>query len=142
MNAQLTFQELRDKCYRHFLYLPYVNHRQFSNPDRDWLKDEFNSIMYNIQGISYSHGDLINAFYSSVFELEFKKVFLPNSLIYKFGIDSNKPQLSRLIRFTSRYGEIIVRHYSYSSPGKLCTKEWNHHLKYYRLALLVDPLSK
>ena len=118
MSDLLTFEELRNKVKGHFADTSFYNfsHADIGRLDRfNWLKREYANLVQKLSGCRFQHVDMINAFYSAVFELEFKKKFFPNSLIthkQEVTSSSGKPRVSRLIRFSTDYPKALILDYS------------------------------
>ncbi|MBD2570031.1 hypothetical protein [Anabaena lutea] len=137
----LCFQELRNHCHQYFRYLPYLNLEHFNNPDVGWLHEVFGDICRRLDGneANFLGIDLMNAFYSVVYELEFKQIFHPNSLVvHKSEVFKKSPKLSRIVRFSHDYPSVVVRNYNGSFLlGEPCLKT----LTNYNLVLLKDTLA-
>lgn len=137
----LSYEEIRQACINHFRYLPYINLGNFKQPDPEWIKEEGRDIRNRLRlTVPFNETDLWNAFYSVVFELEFKKVFHPGSLIYTFYIDDSDPTIYRLDRFKNHCRAIATK-YLKNSGGKL-GKSQDIFLPSFKLLAVKDPLIK
>lgn len=109
----------------------------YNNFDVDFLKEEFATIKSTIKN-NYSHQDLVNAYFSYIYELEHKKVIYPNSLV-QVG-----KWLARVNYFKWKYPLIInIQEYVLHSNGRL--KKYSRNIRIsnnLQIILLIDPLSK
>lgn len=142
-DSHLSLNELREACYRHFTYLPYVNLQNFYNPDHYWLLEEFARLAQRIEsnGGKFFEQDLIDAFYSNVFELEYGKLFLPGALVApKSNIFAQRPIVARLNGFTKTYPYASITFYQ--NNGALSKTSFRHNLTEYFLVVKKDPLAR
>ncbi|HEY9800359.1 MAG TPA: DUF6884 domain-containing protein [Leptolyngbyaceae cyanobacterium] len=138
----LTFSSLRSQCLQHIQEAHQRCHygQKFSNPDVDWLKAEFSKIFDSLESNDaiYDYNDLVNAFYSVVFEMEYGQKLYPNTLI-KYGDD-----IYRIIAFYDKYPiRVKMLRYKKHSNGKLALRQAKTYLhRPVQRILLTDPLSK
>ncbi|MBD2505100.1 DUF6884 domain-containing protein [Anabaena azotica] len=141
-NLLLNFPSLRDKCLQHIQEAYQRCHcgQKFSNPDSDWLKAEFSKIFDSLESDDaiYDYNDLVNAFYSVVFELEYGQKLYPNTLI-KYGND-----IYRIIAFYDKYPiRVKMLRYKKHSNGQLAKyQSWTYLHRPVQRILLIDPLSR
>lgn len=141
-NLLLNFPSLRDKCLQHIQEAHQRCHcgQKFRNPDFDWLKAEFSNIFDSLESDDaiYDYNDLVNAFYSVVFELEYGQKLYPNTLI-KYGND-----IYRIIAFYDKYPiRVKMLRYKKHSNGQLAKYQSRTYLhRPVQRILLIDPLSK
>ncbi|BAY20093.1 hypothetical protein NIES21_59630 (plasmid) [Anabaenopsis circularis NIES-21] len=118
----LTFDELRDKCLRHLQEVTALCPGGFSNPDPQFMHDEFSAICEDLRSkrIVAHRQDLVNAFWSAVFELEHKQKLLPNSLVVL------QRRLCRIIKFFPVYPvKIEYRVFTKHGNGRLKNVNWS-----------------
>ncbi|MCC5640813.1 hypothetical protein LC593_34310 [Nostoc sp. CHAB 5844] len=136
----LTFEELRLKCLRHLREATALCPGGFSNPDPIFMYDEFSAICEDLRNkrIACDRQDLVNAFWSAVFELEHKQKLLPNSLVVL------QRRLCRIIKFFPVYPvKIEYRVFTKHGNGKLKRVIYSTILdKPVQRVLLVDPLTR
>ncbi|MBW4557137.1 MAG: hypothetical protein KME59_14555 [Trichormus sp. ATA11-4-KO1] len=139
-HALLTFKELREKCLRYLQEVTAICVGGFTNPDPDFLNDEFSIIYQDLrsQKIACNQQDLVNAFWSAVFEMEHKQKLLPNSLVVLHN------RLCRIIKFCHKYPvQIDYRVFTKHGNGKLKSIKYSTILnKPIQRVLLIDPLTK
>lgn len=140
IHALLTFEQLREKCLRHLQEVTAICVGGFTNPDPDFLNDEFSIIYQDLrsQKIAGNYQDLVNAFSSAVFEMEHKQKLLPNSLVV---LDD---RLCRIIKFSLKYPiQIEYRVFRKHGNGKLESIKYSTILNQpIQRVLLIDPLTK
>ncbi|MBE9052744.1 hypothetical protein IQ243_20410 [Nostocales cyanobacterium LEGE 11386] len=138
----LTFQELRDKCFRHIkeVHTRYSVGYKFTDPDIDWLNQELTNILDSLRNNKavYNYEDLVNAFYSVISELEYGQILYPNSLI----VLGNR--LCRILKFLRGYPvQIAYGIFTKQGNGKLKHTSYTTTLKEpVQRVLIIDPLTK
>ncbi|MBD2452459.1 hypothetical protein H6G76_36270 [Nostoc sp. FACHB-152] len=136
----LTFDELRDKCLRHLQEVTALCPGGFTNPDPDFLNDEFSAICEDLRNkrLVCDRCCLVNAFWSAVFELEHKQKLLPNSLVVL------QRRLCRIIKFFPVYPvKIEYRVFTKHGNGRLKNVIYSTILNQpIQRVLLIDPLTK
>ncbi|MBG1268740.1 hypothetical protein [Nostoc sp. WHI] len=139
-NELIAFEPLRDKCLRHLQSATSLCIGGFVNPDRDFLNEEYSVFSQDLRRQKFaSHPqDLVNAFWSAVFELEHHQKLYPNSLIVI------RNRLCRIINFRCKYPvEIEYRVFTKYRNGRLKTIIYSTILnKPIQRVLLIDPLTK
>jgi len=121
----LTFEELRDKCIRHLKEASALC-GSFTNPDKDFLLEEYSAICKNLRfnKVVYNHLDFNNAYWSAVFELEYKQKLCPGSVFILFD------KFCKIDKFKNTYPiEIEFRVLVKNGYGKLKKQRCSTRIK-------------